>query len=46
MVLQLAEKIVQNLNNGSFALPFTAVRTLFPFYGLHIQFWLPAKNWG
>jgi hypothetical protein len=34
MVLQLAEKIVQTLNAGSFALPFTAVRTLFPFYEL------------
>jgi hypothetical protein len=34
MVLQLAEKIVQTLNSGSFALAFTAVRTLFPFFEL------------
>jgi hypothetical protein len=34
MFLQLAEKIVQTLNSGSFALPFTTVRTLFPFYEL------------
>jgi hypothetical protein len=34
MVLQLAEKIVQTLNSGSFGLAFTAVRTLFPFYEL------------
>jgi hypothetical protein len=34
MVLQLAEKIVQTLNAGSFTLPFTAIRTLFPFYEL------------
>jgi len=34
MVLQLADKIVQTLNESSFALPFTAVRTLFPFYEL------------
>jgi hypothetical protein len=34
MVLQLAEKIVQSLNESSFALPFSAVKTLFPFYEL------------
>jgi len=34
MVLQLADKIVDTLNSGNFALPFTAVKTLFPFYQL------------
>ncbi|HBG25669.1 MAG: hypothetical protein A2Y10_02465 [Planctomycetes bacterium GWF2_41_51] len=34
MILQLADKIVDTLNDGSFVLPFTAVRTLFPFYEL------------
>jgi len=34
MVLQLAEKIVQTLNDSNFALSFTAVKTLFPFYEL------------
>jgi len=34
MVLQLAEQIVDTLNDGSFTLPFTAVKTLFPFYQL------------
>jgi hypothetical protein len=34
MVLQLAEKIVQTLNSSSFALAFTAIKTLFPFYEL------------
>ncbi|MEN6385308.1 MAG: hypothetical protein ABFD79_08915 [Phycisphaerales bacterium] len=34
MVLQLAENIVQTLNDSNFALPFTAVKTLFPFYEL------------
>ncbi|HBG28589.1 MAG: hypothetical protein A2Y10_08580 [Planctomycetes bacterium GWF2_41_51] len=34
MVLQLAEKIVNTLNDSEFALAFTAVKTLFPFYEL------------